>query len=414
MSRNAELLEAIINDETSDIIPQSRNESILKSIIDNTEYTEEPQSEIESLLLDLKSKISGGGELIEKNITANGTYTASDDNADGYSKVNVAVPSRDIANIDMKYINFRLDAGGVAHITPLGEYIETQTMADNISLNLQGANIIAAYGGAVKLVEINDPQGLARTIKGSTFADSGQNSQAHRMYIEMLGYTPLSSLRSNSVRTIEGGAFRYNFYIREVDCFYCNSIGENSFAYATALEIATLMGVAIVPQTAFRDCPNLATVQLGTLTSIGQSAFYNCPKLEEIPNLDSVESLGSSAFYGCAKIKEVDLSSIDATSVSSSRSQTFRNCTSLESIIFGDTPSMFNATNFLQGCTALKDITFNGTVMGIGTTFMANTGSDRQGTGLTVTFTQNTQAQIEALTNYPFGVPNATFIYSDS
>lgn len=38
---------------------------------------------------------SGGGAiLINKNITANGTYNASDDNADGYSSVNVAVPSK--------------------------------------------------------------------------------------------------------------------------------------------------------------------------------------------------------------------------------------------------------------------------------------------------------------------------------
>ena len=48
--------------------------------------------DIPSFLLG-KSK-GGGGEppvLINKNITANGTYNASDDNANGYSKVNVNV-----------------------------------------------------------------------------------------------------------------------------------------------------------------------------------------------------------------------------------------------------------------------------------------------------------------------------------
>lgn len=35
----------------------------------------------------------GGGTLIEKNITQNGDYYATDDNADGYSKVSVNVPS---------------------------------------------------------------------------------------------------------------------------------------------------------------------------------------------------------------------------------------------------------------------------------------------------------------------------------
>lgn len=38
----------------------------------------------------------GGSTLIAKSITANGTYNASSDNADGYSSVNVAVPSRAI------------------------------------------------------------------------------------------------------------------------------------------------------------------------------------------------------------------------------------------------------------------------------------------------------------------------------
>lgn len=37
---------------------------------------------------------TGGGTLITKNITANGTYNASSDNADGYSSVTVAVPSK--------------------------------------------------------------------------------------------------------------------------------------------------------------------------------------------------------------------------------------------------------------------------------------------------------------------------------
>ena len=36
----------------------------------------------------------GGSTLITKSITANGTYNASNDNADGYSSVTVAVPSR--------------------------------------------------------------------------------------------------------------------------------------------------------------------------------------------------------------------------------------------------------------------------------------------------------------------------------
>lgn len=38
----------------------------------------------------------GGATLIQKSITQNGTYDASDDDADGYSEVNVAVPMRSV------------------------------------------------------------------------------------------------------------------------------------------------------------------------------------------------------------------------------------------------------------------------------------------------------------------------------
>ena len=37
-------------------------------------------------------KLGGGGTLVEKTITKNGTYNAADDNANGYSVVNVSTP----------------------------------------------------------------------------------------------------------------------------------------------------------------------------------------------------------------------------------------------------------------------------------------------------------------------------------
>ena len=60
MSREEDILEAIINDESYDKTPQSRNEEILLSIINDTEYTKTPQSRIEELYLQLKEKIGPG------------------------------------------------------------------------------------------------------------------------------------------------------------------------------------------------------------------------------------------------------------------------------------------------------------------------------------------------------------------
>lgn len=54
----------------------------------------------------IEKQVSGGGggaTLIEKSITANGTYNASDDNADGYSKVTVNVSSGGGKNVQVAH-----------------------------------------------------------------------------------------------------------------------------------------------------------------------------------------------------------------------------------------------------------------------------------------------------------------------
>lgn len=59
--RNAEILEAIIDDGTYTEEAQSRNEEILLSILNDTEYDKPPQSKIEELMLEVKKKIEEGG-----------------------------------------------------------------------------------------------------------------------------------------------------------------------------------------------------------------------------------------------------------------------------------------------------------------------------------------------------------------
>ena len=50
---------------------------------------------VANLATAIESIPSGGGTLITKTVTANGTYAASADNADGYSQVTVALPVYD-------------------------------------------------------------------------------------------------------------------------------------------------------------------------------------------------------------------------------------------------------------------------------------------------------------------------------
>ena len=63
-----------------------------------------------------------------------------------------------------------------------------------------------------------------------------------------------------------------------------------------------------------------------TVTSLGDNCFQNCSNLTEI-NLQNVTSLGSQCFYYCVKLTSIDLSNI--TSLGNS---CFQNCTRLTSI----------------------------------------------------------------------------------
>ena len=74
--------------------PQSRVEAILQNMLGADNVLEPAQSREEALLLQILDQGGGGGSatlLNNKDISANGTYKASDDSADGYKKVTVSV-----------------------------------------------------------------------------------------------------------------------------------------------------------------------------------------------------------------------------------------------------------------------------------------------------------------------------------
>lgn len=64
------------------------------------------------------------------------------------------------------------------------------------------------------------------------------------------------------------------------------------------------------------------------VTSIGESAFYNCSNLTSITISNSVTSIGSYAFSGCSSLKSVTI----PDSVKSIGSYAFNNCSNLTSI----------------------------------------------------------------------------------
>lgn len=95
-----------------------------------------------------KSLSGGGGSepvLISKSISSNGTYNASDDNADGYSSVSVSVPNSYTQSDEGKVVsNGALVAQGSDTVTENGT-VDT-TLISSLLVNVSGGT-----GTAVKL-----------------------------------------------------------------------------------------------------------------------------------------------------------------------------------------------------------------------------------------------------------------------
>ncbi|MGN0469401.1 MAG: leucine-rich repeat protein [Acutalibacteraceae bacterium] len=97
------------------------------------------------------------------------------------------------------------------------------------------------------------------------------------------------------------------------------------------------------------------------VTSIGDSAFYNCEKLTSVTIPDSVTSIGDRTFYGCTALTSVTI----PDSVTSIGSEAFYYCYILESIKIPDSVTSIGKAAFAY-CYSLESITIPYGVISIG------------------------------------------------
>ncbi len=134
-------------------------------------------------------------------------------------------------------------------------------------------------------------------------------------------------------------------------------LGNNKGVYSKYLATYTFMG-----------CESLTSVTfLGELDSIGSYAFKNCTALKSFKIPETVTVIGWYAFEG-AGLESIEIPAgvrafyfSSSGEISTSSSNTFKNCTSLKTVVLHEGLEYINGSTFV-GCTALESIVIPSTV----------------------------------------------------
>ena len=126
------------------------------------------------------------------------------------------------------------------------------------------------------------------------------------------------------------------------------SLRQYAFAYITGLKTARLSGVTAMPNSVFRECPNLESVDLSNVTgTLGAYTFMNCSKLKTI-NVSNAINSSTSLCNGCVELERVEFGNMNTIGTTA-----FSGCTKLTTLIIrggrsnGTTPpNLSNANAF--------------------------------------------------------------------
>lgn len=153
---------------------------------------------------------TGGGSatLIEKSITANGTYNASSDNADGYSKVVANVPNTYAAGDEGKVVSNGALVAQTSDTVTANDTYDT-TLINSLTVNVSG-------GGGGNVAAINILNGVS-IVPGYIDAGGNLSSQSSTTREITTDYIDVSGHLSGHIYTVYtgsgGGAwFAYAFY----------------------------------------------------------------------------------------------------------------------------------------------------------------------------------------------------------
>lgn len=248
--------------------------------------------------------------LIEKTITANDTYNASDDNADGYSKVTVNVP------VPVSDMNAKLSMGGQTLAECLIKFdipegtttipanyfedstLEAVTIPDTVTL-IEGY----AFSGNSDLLNIVIPSSV-KDIYDNAFADCGNEEDG------------FSIVLNEGLETIGSHVFLNSYLETLIVPSTLTSLGEEMFDNSELTEITFAPGsqLTAIGDNAFRGAYKLTSIDVpSNVTEIGDSAFYGCEALTDITIPSGVTTIATNAFFGCEALETITINKAEGS-----------------------------------------------------------------------------------------------------
>ena len=141
------------------------------------------------------------------------------------------------------------------------------------------------------------------------------------------------------------------------------SIGESAFYDCSSLTSITIPNsVTSIGNFAFSGCSSLTSITIpNSVTSIGDKAFSYCSSLTTITIPNSVTSIGDRAFYKCSSLTTITI----PNGVTSIGDNAFSGCSSLTSITIPNSVTSIGNSVFYH-CSSLTSITIPNSVTSIG------------------------------------------------
>ena len=169
-----------------------------------------------------------------------------------------------------------------------------------------------AFSSCTGLTSVTIGNGVTSIGEGAFYSCSSLKSIYYTGDVAgWCGISGLGSLMSSS-RTLYIGGKKVEGKLVIPDSV--TSIGDSAFYNCNGLTSVTIPdSVTCIGSSAFDGCTGLTSVTIGnSVTSIGPSAFWLCNGLTSITIPNSVTSIGSSAFSYCRKLQDIYITDIAA------------------------------------------------------------------------------------------------------